>query len=153
MKTWSCALLIAGLVAVVGCNTSPTGGGNPTSPAQPSKNPLSSKPDTFTLKGPETLTAHTVKHGSNQTFDITVDKGRDFKEDIHFTAHVDPADKGVKADVEPKAWTAAGPNTVKVSVSVDDKAPAGNYKVYVTGKPAVGTETAVHFDVKVPEKK
>lgn len=146
MKTLYSALVVVGLVALVGCNTSPPGGNtNPTDKA--------AKADTFKLKGPEKMTAHTVKHNSTETYKVTVDKGKEFKEDIALSAMVNPPDKGVKAEVDPATWKASGPSDVSVKVIADDKAPAGNYKVTVTGKPTTGAPTSVDFDVKVPEKK
>ncbi len=145
MKTLWSGLIVAGLLVLTGCNTSPTGGGN-TSPAGPQ-----GKSTTFTLKGPQNVTGHTVKHKSSEDFKVTVDRGKDFKEDIAFTVAVDPAGKGVTATVDPAELKASAPGEVHVKVAVDDKAPQGNYKVTVTAKPATGATTSDSWEVKVPK--
>jgi hypothetical protein len=99
------------------------------------------------------MTAHTVKHKSSEPFKVTVDSGKDFKEDIAFSVMVDPADKGVKAEVDPHTWKPSGPNDVTVKVSVDDKAPKGEYRITVTGTPTKGPATSLVFKVTVPEMK
>jgi hypothetical protein len=147
MKTLVSSLVVAGLLVFTGCNTSPTGGGNPSSTGPQGKS------TTFTLHGPEKLTAHTVKHKESHEFKVTVDKGKDFKETLSFSATVEPADKGVTATPEPKELKASDPAEVKVKVEVGDKAGAGEYKVTLTARPAVGQPTAVDWKVKVPEPK
>jgi uncharacterized membrane protein len=96
-----------------------------------------------------------VKHGEgDKTVEITIDKGKDFKEGITFKATVDP-DKspGLKVKVDPQSWKPSDPTTVKVMISTDEKTPAGDYTVRVTGKPDKGEETYVDLKVHVPEKK
>jgi uncharacterized membrane protein len=138
MRKFCAGLAVAGLVALVGChNTSSTGGGTATG-------------GTFKFEAPKTAT--TVKHGSSETVELKVDK-KDFKDDITLSATVDPADKGVKVEVTPKTLKGSDPAKVDVKVSADDKAPAGEYKVKVIGKPSKGAETDSIFTVKVPEKK
>jgi hypothetical protein len=151
MKILYSALLVAGLVALVGCNTSPSGGNT----GATSKGAVgqTKHPEAFTLKGPTDVLGHTVKHGATENFKVTVSAGEDFKEDVDLSAKVEPDGRGVKAEMEPKTWKASGPNQVNVKVSADDKAPMGPYTVTVTGTPKIGAATSVHFDVKVPEKK
>ncbi len=147
MKTLLSGLAVAGLVVLSGCNTSPTGGGNPSTVGPQGKS------TTFTLKAPQNVTGHTIKHKESEDFTVNVDKGKDFKEDVTFTAMVDPADKGVTATVEPKDLKASDPAQVKVKVSVGEKAPAGAYRINVKGQPKVGEPTTVGWEVKVPEPK
>ncbi|HZY84672.1 MAG TPA: hypothetical protein VFE78_07560 [Gemmataceae bacterium] len=137
MRKLIAGLAIAGLVALSGChNTSATGGGTQTG-------------GTFKFEAPKTST--TVKHGSSETVEIKVDK-KDFKEDVNLSVSVDPPNKGVTAEVSPKTLKASDVAKVDVKVSVDDKAPDGEYKVKVIGKPAKGAETDSIFGVKVPKK-
>jgi hypothetical protein len=68
----------------------------------------------FKLKGPEKVTAHTVKHKSSEDFKVTVDRGKDFKEDVAIKVAVDPAGKGVTATVEPADVKASAPGEVHV---------------------------------------
>jgi hypothetical protein len=154
MKTLCSSLIVAGLLVLTGCNTSPTGGGNPgghpTSPT-PNKGPTGHAA-TFKLKGaPET--SHTLKRNANEDFKIKVDKGQDFKEDLSFTATVDPADKGVTATVEPKTLKASDPPEVKVTVTAQEKVADGAYRVTLQARPAKGEPTQASWDVKVPAAK
>jgi hypothetical protein len=151
VKKFLFGLAVVGLVAFVGCNTSPTGGGNPTSTTTHGK--LSGKPDTFTLTGPSKVMAKEIKHNASETFDVTINRGKEFKEDLTFSAAAEPMNKGVTAEVEPKTVKASDPNKVNVKVQVKETAAPGPYKVIVNAKPPVGEPTGVEFDVKVPEKK
>ena len=139
MRKLFAGLAIVGLVALAGChNTSGTGGGSPAAGG-----------GTFKFEAPKT--AQTVKPGATETVELKVDKSN-FKEDIHLSATVDPADKGVTADVTPKTLKASDPPKVEVKVSATEKAAPSEYKVKVIGKPTTGKETDSIFSVKVPEK-
>jgi uncharacterized membrane protein len=138
MKTLCAGLMVVGLMALTGCNQSTTGGGGQAG-------------GTFKLKGPVTST--TIKHGGQEVVDITVDNDKNFKEDVALTADVNPADKGVTAELDPKTVKAGDPKTAKLTIKASDKAAAGDYQVVVTGKPAKGDSTNVAVKVKVPEKK
>ncbi len=139
MRKLFAGLAIVGLVALAGChNTSATGGsGSPTS-------------GTFKFEAPKM--AKSIKQGAAETVELKVDKSN-FKEDVSLSATVDPADKGVTAELSPKTLKASDPPKVEVKVSATDKAPPGEYKVKVVGKPTKGKETDSIFSVKVEEKK
>jgi hypothetical protein len=154
MKKICAGLAIAGLLALAGCNTSPTGGGGGVRTTGPHATSSSGKPGTggatFTLHGPALAT--TVKHGQTENIKVTIKKDRDFKEGITFS--VDPADaKGLKIDVEPKMWKASDPAEVTVKVSADDKTPAGTHTFRLMATPERGDATSLPIEVKVPEKK
>ena len=141
MKHILAGLAVMGLAVVVGCNTSPTGGGGDAG-------------GTFKLSGPTTAT--TVKHSTSETVKVSISKGKDFKEDVALTAQVlNPVDKehNLKIDVEPKHWKPSDPAEVKVTATADDKTAAGDYTVQLTAKPAKGDATTVNIKFKVPEKK
>jgi len=140
MRKLYAGVVVLGLLALVGCSSSPTGGG-------------SEAGGTFKIKGAPATTTE-IKHGDSKTFDLTVDKDKGFKEDITFSAKVEPEDKkGVKAEVDPKTWKASDPPDVHVKVTVSDDAPAGDYTVNVTATPSKGNPTPVSIKIKVPEKK
>ena len=138
MKRILSVAIILGLVAFTGCNTSPTGGGGPAG-------------GTFTLKGPENLTATEVKQDSEHTVKVTASRKGDFKEDVKLSASVAPSDKGVTATVKPGTLKTGDPSDVEVTVKANKEA-RGDYEVTVTGTPAKGDKTSVSFKVKVPEK-
>jgi hypothetical protein len=142
MKAFWSSLAVVGLLVATGCNTSTTGGGT---------GPKGENVGTFKLKGPVTST--TVKHNSDETVKVTVDRSKDFKEDVAFSAAVDPADKGVTATVTPKDVKSGDPGEVSVKVHADEKAAKGDYTVKLTAKPAKGSSTELDFKVSVPEKK
>lgn len=140
MKKILASVLVMGLVAFVGCNTSNTGGGPKAGGG------------TFTLKAPPGITTKDIKHGSDETFKVTLDKGKDFKEDVTLTAEVKPGDKGVSATVDPSTIKGGDATEANVKVSAKETAQDGDYTVTVTGKPAKGESTNVDIKVRVPKK-
>jgi uncharacterized membrane protein len=141
MKKIIAGFALAGLAVVVGCNTSPTGGGTDSGTS-------------FKLSGP--VTATTVKHGTSETVKVSITRGKEFKEDVNFTADViDPAskDKSLKVRVEPSHWKASDPTEVKITATAEDKTAAGDYVVRLNAKPAKGEPTSVDIKFKVTEKK
>jgi hypothetical protein len=139
MKALYTGLMVAGLVVITGCNQSTTGG--------------TAGGGTFKLKGPANTPATEVKHTEQKTVEVTVDPDKGFKEDITLSAKVEPADKGVTAEVSPTTLKGGDYKKAEVTIKASDKANAGDYNVIVTGKPAKGQETNVTIKVKVPEKK
>ncbi len=138
MKTFYASLMVAGLLVIAGCNQSTTGGGAPGS-------------GTFKLKGPATSTE--VKHGDTKNVEITANEDKNFKEDVALTAAVEPADKGVTAELDPKTIKASDPKKTNLMIKASDKAAPGEYVITVKGKPTKGDATSVMVKVKVPEKK
>jgi uncharacterized membrane protein len=130
--------MVAGLVVVSGCNTSSSGG--------------SAEFGTFELKGPMNMMATEVKPQGENTVKITVKPDKNFKEDLTFTAKVEPADKGVTAEPSPATLKSDAPREVEVKIKASEKASPGKYVVHVSGKPTRGKETTVNIEVKVPEK-
>lgn len=139
MKTFYAGLIVAGLLALTGCNKSTTGG----TPGEGG----------FKLHGPSNITDTKVEHGTSKTVEITVDADKGFKEDITFVITLAPADKGVTAEMEPKTLKASAPRKAELKISASDKAAPGEYTVTVVGKPAKGDENSIGIKVKVPEKK
>ena len=134
MRLFSAGLMTLGLAALVGCNTSPPGG---------SGSGIAKK-STFKLEAPETHT--TLKQGDTKEVKLTLDRGKDFHEDVvlKFDAPsgitVDPATHTVKSGDDKNV-------TVKVTAAKD--APVGDHDVKVTGTPTTGNATTVTFTVKV----
>ena len=127
------AVLIA--AGLIGCNQSPPGG--KTSKDTPRK-------ATFDIKAPPLST--TIKQGDTQTVKLTLDRGKDFKEDV--TLSVD-APEGLKVELDPKTVKASDSETVTAKVSAAKDAAVGDHTVKVTGKPQTGDSTSVDFKVKV----
>jgi uncharacterized membrane protein len=134
MKKLAAMALAFAILPFVGCNTSPTGG--------------SGGNDTFKLKGPETAT--TVKQGEEAKIKLTVDRGKEFKQDVKFE-HADQP-KGVHVEFEPTTLKAGDKAELTMVVKADKDAALGPATIKVTGKPAEkGAETSV--PVKIDVKK
>ena len=140
MKALYASLVAAGLLVVVGCNPSPTGG-NPDEPG-----------GTFKLKGPMNTPETTVKQGETVSKDITVDAEKNFKENIAFAVTVKPGDKGVTASVEPTTWKASESKEVKLLIKAGDKADMGEYTIHIEGTPAKGNPAPCEVKIKVTAK-
>jgi uncharacterized membrane protein len=134
MKLLSSAVVSLGLLAVVGCNTSPPGGSGSGV----------AKKATFDIHAPATSTA--LKQGDTKEVKLTISRGKDFHEDVDlaFSAPegitVDPASQTVKASDDKEV-------TVKVTAAKD--AAVSEHEVKVTGTPKTGNATSVTFKVKV----
>jgi uncharacterized membrane protein len=135
-------LMIGGAVlvaaALFGCNKSEPGG------KIDNKTPSS---ETFTIKAPTMPTK--IKQGDKQTVKLTLDRGRNFKQDVSLEAKTD---KGVTVKLEPTTVKASGPETATATVSVDKNAPVGAHEVKVTAKPERGNATDVTFKVNVEQR-
>ena len=139
MKTFYASLMGLGLLIVTGCNKSTSGG----TPGE----------GTFKLNGPSNVTATEIKHSEQKTVAIDVSADKGFKEGIAFSAKVEPADKGVTAEISPKELKPGDYKKVELTVKASDKAAPGEYTVTVVGKPTKGNETSIGVKYKVPEKK
>jgi uncharacterized membrane protein len=136
-------LMAAALVAMaglVGCNTSEPGG--KTSDKTPSAS-------TFNISGPPAATAPTIKQGDKQTVKLTLNRGKDFKEDV--TLSVD-APAGLSVDLDPKTVKASDSKEVAATVTVGKDTAVGDHTVKVTAKPETGNATNLEFKVKVEKK-
>jgi len=135
MMILSAALVAAGLL---GCNQSERGGktGDDTRGSE-----------TFRLKAPATST--TIKQGDRQTVKLTIDRGKNFKEDVMLTAS---APTGLTVDLDPKSVKASDSEAVSATVTAAKDAPVGDHTIKVTAKPTKGNATDVEFKVNVEKK-
>lgn len=132
----------------IACNQSPPGG-HTNKDTSPSTNLTGGGKDTFSLKGPATAT--TIKQGDKQTLEVSLDRGKEFKEAIKLSAD---APKGITADLGKKTIEASDPAELKVTltVSVDKDAAVGEHVIHVKGTPDKGSPTSVDVKVKVDAK-
>jgi uncharacterized membrane protein len=138
-------LLASVLTVSLGCNQSEPGG--PGARRTDNKNPVTGSPknETFRVSAPATET--TLKQGEQKEIDLTVDRSKDFKQDVTLTFQ---GDKGVT--VAPSSATVKASDkdtTVKVTVAADKDAPVGEATVHVTAKPETGGSTSTNFKIKV----
>jgi hypothetical protein len=140
MKRVGIGIVLAGLLALGGCNPGGTGG-----------NTLGGAK--FTLRAPRD-TSKGLHGGEPIKVHIRIVRGQDFSEDIELSAPVEPKDKGVTATIAPATLKASEEQqTAQLTVSVGELAEAGLYRVIVTGKSATGGTADVTVKVEVPEKK
>jgi uncharacterized membrane protein len=148
------ALLLAASVAVAfGCNKSEPGGPGASGRSQGEHAPKTmtggAKGETFMLSAPITTTH--LKQGESKKVDVSVDRGRDFKEDVMLTFK--PDGKGVTVTPESHTLKASDKDTkVEVTVAAAADAKIGDYHIRVTGKPEAGPETHADFTVNVKGK-
>jgi hypothetical protein len=145
MKKVLMGLMVAGLVAGLGCNQST--GGRPATGAHGGG--ITGGKEKFTLKGPVTTT--TLMQGETRKDELTVSKGAEFKDDITFSVKSKP--EGVDATVEPKTLKGSeGSGKVEVTLKAADNAKTGEGTVVVEGKPHEGEPADIPIKVKVEPK-
>ena len=90
--------------------------------------------------------ATTLKQGDTKEVKLTVDRGKDFHEDVvlSFTAPT-----GITVDPMSHTVAAADSKDVSVKITAAKDAPVGEHDVKVTGTPKTGNATSVMIKVKV----
>ena len=136
MKKLLASVVAVALALAVGCdNKSPQGG--------PGANPPKASADTFTIHAPGTATD--LKQGDKQEVKLSVDRGKDFKEDVTLKFE---APKGITVEPESKA-VPAGEKEVAVKVSAGPDATEGKHTVNVTATPKSGKAVTTKFELNV----
>jgi hypothetical protein len=145
MKRVLTVLALSVLCGSLGCNNSEPGGPGARSPRN--ENPITGAPknDTFKIEAPMMETG--LKQGEQKEVELTVDRSKDFKQDVTLTFK---SDKGITVTPSSATVKASSKDTkVRVMVEVDKNAPIGEAKIHVTGKPETGDSTSAEFTVKV----
>jgi uncharacterized membrane protein len=133
---WTTAILA--MVGLVGCNQSEQGG---------RVNDQTRTTETFRLRAP--MTSTTIKQGDRQTVKLTLDRGKNFKEEV--TLRADPP-SGISVDLDPQKVKPSDTETVTATVSVSKNAAVGDHTIRVTAKPETGNAATVDFKVQVEKK-
>ena len=97
----------------------------------------------FKIEGP--VTGETIKQGEQDTIDLSINRGSDFKKDVKLAAD---APAKIKAELNKTMVKASEDTKFTMTVTVDKDAPIGDHIVKVTGTPE-GGGAATHLDVKV----
>ena len=97
----------------------------------------------FKIEGP--VTGETIKQGEQDTIDLSIDRGSDFKKDVKLSAD---APAKIKAELNKTMVKASEDTKFTMTVSVDKDAPIGDHIVKVTGTPE-GGGSPTHLDVKI----
>lgn len=134
MKTFAIGLTTLGLAFLVGCNQSPPGGSGSGVP----------KKATFDIKAPSLAT--TLKQGDTKEVKLTLDRGKDFHDDVALT--FEPA-TGITIEPASLNVASADAKDVTVKVTATKDAAVGEHDVKVIGTPKGGNATSVMFKVKV----
>jgi uncharacterized membrane protein len=117
-------------LAITGCTQS-SEGGTPGTKAN------------FKIEGP--VTGETIKQGEQDTINLSINRGSDFKKDVKLT--VDKPEK-IKVDLNKPMVKASEDEKFTMTVSVDKDAPIGDHVIKVTGTPE-GGGSPTHLDVKI----
>ena len=125
-------LSLAALTAVLftGCQQS-SEGGTPGTKAN------------FKIEGP--VTGETIKQGEQDTINLSINRGSDFKKDVRLKAE---APDKIKAELSKPMVKASEDEKFTMNVIVDKDAPIGDHVIKVTGTPE-GGGSATHLDVKI----
>jgi len=143
MNRIACVVTALALGALVGCNTSPPGGSPPAAGGQRSTS--------FKLKAP--LTSTSIKQGETQTVKLSVDRGKDFKEDVHLKVELMDNPKGIKVEPADPVVKASDKEDLALKVTADKDAAIGEHTIRITGVPETGVAAPVEFKVTVKENK
>jgi uncharacterized membrane protein len=146
MRAIATGFVTLGLVALVGCNTSPPGG------SVSSRNNASGAPSKVSTAGSFTIGAPTgasnVKQGASETFKVKINKGSEFKEDVELTFTA-PAASKLKVEPASAVAKASEAGEVSVTVTADKESPLGKHTIQIAGKPTKGESVNHTFDVEV----
>lgn len=143
MKNLRIGLMVMGLAVLIGCEQG-TPGGTGTTGEQPM---YGQADDTFNLSVPRMSSS--VQQGEVLETKIGIKRATNFDEDV--TLAFADLPEGVTVDpASPKIES--NETEAKVSFSVDDEAPLGDFKVKVTGQPTEGADAQVEFKLTIAAK-
>jgi uncharacterized membrane protein len=159
MKTWHASLLLIPALVFLGCETKSTPGGPGAASGSKTRSTATTHPsgevsrttrteeskhsdDTFTLKGP--LTATTLKQGEKKEIDVSISRGKEFKQDVKLKY---TAPEGLKVTGPPEIKPSE--NAAKVMVEVTKGAALGDHEIEITGTPETGKPTTLMVKVTV----
>ena len=146
-KSFAC-LLIAGLVAIAGCNNNSTPGGpGATSNKGDNKPVVGRADDTFTLDPPNLATK--VKQGESRAVSIGIKRGKNFDQDV--TLKFSDLPKGVALDPTSPVIK-HGDTEAKLTLKAADDASLGDFAVKVTGHPTKGGDASNELRITVDKK-
>jgi uncharacterized membrane protein len=125
-----------GLLVLIGCASSTTSNGKPQPP--------------FRLV-PGLSERAEVLLGTDQEFEVKVERRGDFSGPIGVQVEVQPAGKGVTARVEEKTITSRD-QPIKLIVSVTETAQSGDYTARIVGKANGEAEGSAELLLRVPRR-
>src|SRR5688572_19939015 len=123
MRTLTTSLVALGLAALVGCNTSPPGGSGGSRGTAGTAG-STSRSATFNVSAP--VTATNIKQGESQEVKLSLNRGRDFKDDVTVTFD---APAGLKIEPASVKVASSDKEEFAVRVSADKGATVGDHTV------------------------
>jgi hypothetical protein len=146
MKTLCAGLVLVASAAFLGCETKSTSGG-PLAKDTNRTGTITQPEGTFSLIPPRMST--TIKQGETHAVTISIDRGKNFDEDVSLKFEDLP--KGVS--VEPASPTIKhGDKEVKVELKAADDAALGDHTIKVVGHPGKGPDATHEMKIKVEKK-
>jgi uncharacterized membrane protein len=149
MKSLCRVLIVAALAMFAGCGDSGTPGGPGAKKDGKDAKPgvLGPAEETFTIDVP--LLTTRVRQGESDTVDISLNRGRDFDEDV--TLSFDNLPKGVTIDpASPKIK--ASDKKVTITVKAAPDAALGEFSINVLARPSKGNDAKNKLKITVAEK-
>ena len=143
MKRTTLGLLVAGALAIVGCeNKSPPGGPGAVKPDGTTPR-VTTPENSFRISVPSV----DLKQGESKTVAVTITRGTNFDQDVKLEVASPPQGVTVKFD---DAMLKAGAKEVHMTVDAANDAALGEHKVNLTATPArSGPATSTEFKVEV----
>ena len=134
-------------LGLVGCNSGSPGG--PGASNRDSNKPrVTTQENSFSLSVPGPTATH-IKQGEQKVIDISIDRGKNFSQDVGLKLEGLP--EGVTADPAHPDLK-AGQEKVQVTLKASDKAALGDFTVKVVGHPSSGPDATNEFKLTVEKK-
>jgi uncharacterized membrane protein len=146
MKSLATPLLCATLAVSFGCTPNKSAPGGPAAPGSSSHTAAASSADKFTISAPSGTTD--IKQGTTKEITISINRGKDFKQNVKLTVSTDAQGLTVKPDTtEIMSSDTSTSKTFTLQAAKD--AALGEHKITVKGTPTTGTSTEQSFNVKI----
>lgn len=137
MKTICAGLVVVGLLAFTGCGNKSTTGGDKAK-------------GKFTISAPKSAT--TVKQGGEANVKLTLDRSKDFDQDVKIK--FEGAPKGITFEPDNPTVKSGDSKDVGITVKASDEAALGKHTINYVGTPSKeGPSSNGAFEINVEKKK
>jgi uncharacterized membrane protein len=138
------AFVCTALALSLGCNENKSAPGGPGAPG--SRSSTAGKDNTFTVTPPSGTTD--IKQGHTKEISISVNRGKDFKQNVKLSLSTDATGVTIKPDTaELKASDTA--TTLKFTIDAAKDAAMGQHTLTVKATPETGQSTESSFKINV----
>ena len=146
MKRLVTTLLCTALAVAFGCTPNKSAPGGPAAPGSSSHTATAGSSDKFTISAPSGTTD--IKQGATKEITISIDRGKNFKQNVKLSLSTDAKGLTVKPDTT-EIMASDTSTSKKFTLQADKDAALGEHKITVKGTPDTGTATEQSFNVKV----